>query len=274
MARTQNGGGVAPKASAQSDAAAIRQRAMTPLPERPRKTAMLLAQRLVDEIVEGDLPPGTQLRSEADMLEKYGVARGTLRETLRFLEMQGVVTIKTGPGGGAVVADPGWQPIASAIALLLQLSRTSYRSIVEARLELEPMLARKAAAGRTKEDLETLLGSIDDMKDAEPGGRVFLAQNEIFHTTIAHAAGNPVLFHLAGSLAWIDDGTILGITYAEETRTPTINDHWRIYTAIKAKDGEMAEAAMRLHVGAFARYAERHFARVLDAPLRWNQVSR
>jgi GntR family transcriptional regulator, transcriptional repressor for pyruvate dehydrogenase complex len=251
---------------------AIRARAMTPVATRPRKTAMLLAQRIVDEIADNDLAPGTPLQSEADMLEKYGVARGTLREALRFLEIQGVVTIKTGPGGGAVVGDPGSQPLASVIALLLQLSHTSYRSIVDARLELEPMLARKAAGSRTEEDLEVLATSIDDMVASIDHGKVFLAHNQIFHTTIAHAAGNPVLFHFAASLAWIEDGTVLGIDYADETRKPIIAAHRRIFKAIEASDGEMAEAAMRLHVGAFAKYARKNFARVLDQPLRWDQV--
>lgn len=45
------------------------------------------------------------------MLGTYGVGRGTLREALRCLEMQGVVTIKTGPGGGPVVNEPSWQPL-------------------------------------------------------------------------------------------------------------------------------------------------------------------
>jgi DNA-binding FadR family transcriptional regulator len=251
-------------------AAAIHARAAAPA--RPRKTAMLLAQRIVDEIADNLLPAGTPLLSEAKMLEKYGIARGTLREALRFLEMQGVVTIKTGPGGGAVVADPGSQPLASVIGLLLQLSHTSFRSIVDARLEFEPMLARKAASSRTDDDLEVLAQSIDDMVASIGEGRLFLVHNEIFHTTIARAAGNPVLLHFAASLAWIEDGTVLGIDYAESARKPVVAAHRRIYKAIEAGDEDMAETAMRLHAKAFAKYAEENFARILDQPLRWDQV--
>jgi DNA-binding FadR family transcriptional regulator len=234
---------------------------------------MLLAQRIVDEIVDEGLPPGTPMLSEAEMLKKYQVARGTLRETLRYLEMQGVITIKTGPGGGAVVADPGSQPLASVIALLLQLSKTSYRSIVDARLVLEPVLARMAATRRTEGDLETLAETIEDMKENIDNGRRFLEQNTVFHMTIAEAAGNPVLFHMVSSLSWIEDGTALGIEYARETHRPIISAHRRIYAAIEAGDPDMAEAAMRLHVGAFAKYAEENYGRVLDHPLRWDQVN-
>src|ERR1700733_3650468 len=118
---------------------------MPEVQHRPRKTARLLAQRIIDEIVDQDLAPGTPLLSEAEMLVRYSVARGTLREALRFLEVNGVITIKIGPGGGAVLGNPGSQPLASMIALVLQLSGTSFRSVVDARTILEPMLARMAA---------------------------------------------------------------------------------------------------------------------------------
>jgi GntR family transcriptional repressor for pyruvate dehydrogenase complex len=242
---------------------------VTPL--KPRKTAMILAQRIVDEIVDDRLEPGAQLLSEGDMLKKYGVARGTLRETLRFLEMHGLITIKTGPGGGAIVADPGSQPLASVIALLLQLNRTAFRSIVEARLILEPMLARLAATRRGDDDLAVMSETIAAMRGNIGKPRLFLAQNQVFHATIAHAAGNPILFHTVASLGWIEDGTALGIDYTSETHEPIIAAHQRIVAAIRARDGEMAEAAMRLHVGEFARYAEKNYEKVLDSPLRWEQ---
>lgn len=240
---------------------------------KPRKTAMLLAQRIVDEIVEERLEPGTPMLAEAEMLKKYGVARGTLRETLRFLEMHGVVTIKTGPGGGAVVADPGSKPLASVIALLLQLSRTSFRSIVEARLVLEPVLARMAATRCSDDDLGRISAATEAMRENLENPRVFLAHNQVFHTMIAKAAGNPVLFHMAASLSWIEDGTALGISYTRQTRKPIIAAHHRIEAALEARDEGMAEAAMKLHVGEFAKYAEQNYEKVLDHPLRWDQAS-
>src|ERR1700761_327644 len=87
---------------------------------RPQKTAILLAQRIVGEITDQNLAPGTLLLPEREMLQRYGVARGTLREALRFLEIQGVLTIKPGPSGGPTVNTPDPRSLASAIALLLQ----------------------------------------------------------------------------------------------------------------------------------------------------------
>ena len=112
---------------------------------KPKKTAMLLAQRIVTEIVDRGLTPGTPLLAEKSMLDDYGVARGTLREALRFLEIQGVITIKTGPGGGPVVGEPGSRHLASIIAMMLQLESAPFRAVIEARTTLEPPMAAQAA---------------------------------------------------------------------------------------------------------------------------------
>jgi DNA-binding FadR family transcriptional regulator len=239
---------------------------------KPKKTAILVAQRIVDEIVDQDLQPGAALLPERVMLPRYEVARGTLRESLRILETYGLITIKTGPGGGPVVADAGSRPLASVIALVLQMSRTSFRSIVDARLQLEPLLAKEAADRREESDLVALQASIDEMRAHIEDAGEFLHQNHIFHSAVAKAAKNPVLFNMVASLNWIQDGTALGIDYVPETRDAIVSAHRRIYLALEAGDAEMAEAAMRIHIGEFASYAERNYAHVLDQPLRWDQV--
>ena len=239
---------------------------------RPRKTATLLAQRIVAEIADRDLPVGTPLPPERDMLEQYGVARGTLREALRFLEIQGVITIKTGPGGGPMVARPESRHLASTIAMMLQLTHTSFRSVLEARAVLEPALARRAAERITDEGLKTLHDSLDAMRKHIDDVDYFLAENERFHALVAQAAGNQVFAMLITSLNWISDGTPLGVEYPIESREAVCKEHARIYQAIARRDSDRAAAAMAVHIGDFATYLERKFPRVVDAPLRWDQV--
>jgi GntR family transcriptional regulator, transcriptional repressor for pyruvate dehydrogenase complex len=239
---------------------------------RPKKTAILVAQRIVDEIVDEGLEPGAPLLPERVMLPRYEVARGTLRESLRILETYGLITIKTGPGGGPVVADAGSRPLASVIALVLQMSRTSFRSIVDARLQLEPLLAKEAAERRSEEDLAALRDSIEEMRAAIDDVGEFLDQNHVFHSAVAAASKNPVLFNMVASLNWIQDGTAVGIDYPGRTRNAIVSAHRRIYLALEAGDPQMAEAAMRIHIGEFADHAERNYAHVLDQPLRWDQV--
>ena len=70
---------------------------------RPQKTALIVAKRVVEDIYKSGQSAGDRLPPERVMLEHYGVGRGTLREALRFLELQGVLTLKPGPGGGPVI---------------------------------------------------------------------------------------------------------------------------------------------------------------------------
>src|SRR3546814_17574955 len=68
---------------------------------RPRGgTALHLARDIAQEIYDSGMKPGDRYRSEAEALALHGVSRGALREALRFLQIQGVITIKSGPGGG------------------------------------------------------------------------------------------------------------------------------------------------------------------------------
>ena len=114
--------------------------------QRATKAAVVVARRLVDEILRDDLAPGTRLPPEHEMLEQLEVSRGTLREALRYLELQGVISIKSGPGGGPAVAVPDGHNLASDLGLLLAMSRTPFQHVLDVRLLLEPPIA--AAAGR------------------------------------------------------------------------------------------------------------------------------
>ena len=239
---------------------------------RPRKTATVLAQRIVGEISDRDLAPGTPLPPEREMLETYGVARGTLREALRFLEIQGVITIKTGPGGGPIVGRPGSRHFASTIAMTLQLTHTSFRSVLEARAVLEPALARRAAERISDADLERLHGSLVDMRERIEDVDFFLNENERFHEIVAEGAGNQVFALVITSLNWICDGTPLGVEYPLASREAVCKEHARIYRAISRRDPDRAAAAMAVHIGDFATYLERRYPRVVDAPLRWDQI--
>jgi GntR family transcriptional repressor for pyruvate dehydrogenase complex len=242
------------------------------LNQRPKKTAMLLAQQMVTEIADRGLEPGTPLPPEREMLERYGVARGSLREALRFLEIQGVLTIKTGPSGGPIVGRPGSRHLASILAMMLQLEHAPFSDILEARQVLEPALARMAAERISDEQVQELRDSVARMKAEIEDGEVFLIENQVFHSRIADAAGNHVFALLTSSLNWISDASVLGVSYPLDARHSVCKEHSRIQKAIADHDGEGAATAMSVHIGDFARYVRRQFPQALDAELRWNQL--
>jgi DNA-binding FadR family transcriptional regulator len=233
---------------------------------------MLLAQRIVSEISDRHLSPGTPLPAERSMLETYGVARGTLREALRFLEIQGVITMKTGPGGGPTVGEPSSRNFASTIAMVLQLENAAFREVVEARVVLEPPMAAQAAVRITDDELELLHQSVRDMRDHLDDLDFFLHENENFHDLIGKASRNGFFALIISSLNWIIDGSPLGVDYPVETRRAVLTEHQRIYRAIADRDPARAAAAMSVHIRDYAAYLERYYPQLLDARLRWEQV--
>src|ERR687891_1501467 len=93
--------GTGPVSSGQADES--RPEPLKPLPART-KTSILVAHELARQASQ--LEPGDILPPERVLIEQLKVGRGTLREALRLLELQGVITLKAGPGGGPVVARP------------------------------------------------------------------------------------------------------------------------------------------------------------------------
>ena len=239
---------------------------------RPRKTAMLLAQRIVTEISDRSLMPGDPLPPEHEMLVEYGVARGTLREALRFLEIQGVIRIKTGPRGGPIVSSPTSRHLASVFAMRMQLSHTSFRSVLEAREVLEPAMASRAAERISPADLDTLRESTERMAEQIDDVDAFLAENERFHSLIARGAGNELFSLVIGSLNWICDATPLGVEYPHVSREKVLQDHIEMYEAIAARDPELARERMARHISDFAGYLRHRYPEVVDTELRWDQV--
>lgn len=231
---------------------------------------MLLAQRIVSDITGRDLQPGEMLPSEKDMLTEYEVGRGTLRESLRFLEMQGVLRIKPGPGGGPVVIAPSHRNLASTIALLLQLSDAPFRDILEVRMVLEPAMARQASGRMQPEFLDGIRLTLDTMAENIDDLDAFLAENERFHELIAWCSGNHLFGYLVESLHWITDGTALGVEYPIERRQFVLKAHTKIFDAIKSQDGDAAARAMEGHIAEFLRYLEREYPQIMEAPLRWD----
>jgi GntR family transcriptional repressor for pyruvate dehydrogenase complex len=239
---------------------------------KPKKAAVLVAQLIVDEIVERGLERGDPLMAEREMVERYEVSRGTLREALRILETYGLISIKTGPRGGTIVADAGSRALASVIALVLQVNRASFRSILEAKVELEPLMARQAAERRDDSDLEILHGSIAEMKTNIDDDDVFATQNQVFHAAVCWAAKNPVLYIVVAAFGWIQYGASIRPDTQRQNREAIITAHRGIYKAIRSRSPEIAEAAMKIHVREFADYATSVYGDILDAPLRWDTV--
>jgi GntR family transcriptional regulator, transcriptional repressor for pyruvate dehydrogenase complex len=240
---------------------------------RPTKTAELVARRIVSAITRERMAPGDRLPSEADMLSDLGVGRATLREALRYLELQGLLIIKPGAGGGPVVAGPDARGIAVALSLVLQANRTPFRSIVRSRALLEPVVAGEAARNaKSSGQLDMLADSVERIAATSGDVEAFLAENARFHELVAWASGNAVFAYVIGSLHWIIDGSALGVQYPEWAQLPTIKAHGKIYDAIAAEDTVRASREMERHNRSFEGYLRDRYPDILDQIVQWDSL--
>jgi DNA-binding FadR family transcriptional regulator len=233
---------------------------------------MLLAQRIIRDITVENLRPGDLLLPERVMLEKYEAGRGTLREALRFLEFQGVITLKPGPRGGPVLQDPSASHLASTLVLLLQLKQAPYNNVAEVRTVLEPITCRLAAERMTDESLADIGATIDQMRDKLGDQDSFLDANKRFHDIIAWASGNSLFGFIVDSLQDILDGTVIGIDYPKTRRAAILTAHEEVYRALCDRDPDAAEQRMREHIDAYVRYAKKKFPEVMDQVIRWDRT--
>jgi DNA-binding FadR family transcriptional regulator len=238
---------------------------------RPQKMALIVAQRIVRDIEREGLGPGEKLPPERIMMETYEAGRGTLRESLRFLELQGVLSFKPGPGGGPVIEKPTADNLATTLTLLLQSDNARYRVIAEAREAFEPVMAQLAASRITPEGLEELERSVVDMADGLDDLEVYLDTNRRFHNVVAWASGNALFGHLVEVMVGNMDisGATQGIEYPTKRRQAVLRAHQDILEAIREADPERAEKSMRAHMDEYLTYATRKYPEALDKPIRW-----
>jgi GntR family transcriptional regulator, transcriptional repressor for pyruvate dehydrogenase complex len=237
---------------------------------RPQKTAVLIARRIIDDVRRNGYSVGDRLPSERLMLEDYQVGRGTLRESLRFLELQGVISLKPGPGGGPTLEKPDASNLATALVLLLQFENAPFRSVVEARVGLEPMMTRLAAERMTGEQLRRLAESVDGMRENLNDREIFLDTNKAFHDIIAWSSGNALFGFLIDALLGIIDGTALGVNYPLHRRSAVLKAHTRIFEALNAHDGDSSMAAMEAHIQEYLRYVEKKYPEAMAQPVTWD----
>src|SRR4051812_32552760 len=115
------------------------------LNRRVLKASEQLVDTLLKDIVADGLKPGDRLPQEPEMVAKYGVARATVREALRILEINGLISLRTGPAGGPTVRSVTPTDFGRAMSLFLQAEKITLEELFRARRLIEPILVRDAA---------------------------------------------------------------------------------------------------------------------------------
>ena len=138
----------------------------------PREKPQQIADELRALIVGGELSEGDSLGHEPDLVERFGVSRPSLREALRILEAEGLITVVRGVLGGVVVHEPDERMTARAAALVLQARNVPLADVYDARSLIEPTAARVVAASRSRRSAAAELRKLIDeqeRRDRRPG---------------------------------------------------------------------------------------------------------
>ncbi|HSL60411.1 MAG TPA: FadR/GntR family transcriptional regulator [Desulfotignum sp.] len=210
--------------------------------------------QIQEAIVSGKLAPGTRLPAERDLKEMFNTSRGTLREALRVLEQKGLIEIKLGVAGGAIVKRMDGDPLMESLALLIQSGEVSLEHLSEFRIKIEGSLVALATERATAEDiieLERLQDSARHCFEIQDWEN-FLKTDEAMHTYLGTMSRNPVFQFVQKSIhdnihRYYQDYLPMN----PERTLENLNDFEKIIAAMKAKDGAAASAIITDHVQRF-----------------------
>jgi DNA-binding FadR family transcriptional regulator len=239
---------------------------------RGEKTAERVARGILESVAEQSLGAGDSLPREIVMLKETGVGRATLREALRILEVNGLIMIKPGPGGGPIVTASSSGDFGRMATMHFQRAGLTFQNLLDARLILEPMMARMAAERVDREDISALEEVRQLGRDLDPDDdRAYATVTRQFHRVMSQLSGNPLLDFLTSMLADVYfDRFGLNLYESSDDRRVILGIHDAIADAVIAGDGDTAERLTREHMRAFADSAEARMPGLMTEIINWS----
>ncbi|ASU39901.1 GntR family transcriptional regulator [Herbaspirillum sp. meg3] len=220
----------------------------------PQRLYRQISDQLRKLIVDGEFPVGSRLPSERDLSVQLGVSRPSLREALIALEVEGYIEVHM--GSGIYVCPPSPAPEGE-----IDLStEEGPLELIRARAMLEGEVAYAAAKNAKKAQIDAIEEAFQQMIEHTSAGTNPLEADRLFHIRVAEATGNSVLVGLVTQLFDARLGPLFNRLHSHfdtiEVWNDAIEEHSRVMKALRARDPEMARAAMRRHMDiAFKRYS-------------------
>ncbi|MFC9442425.1 MULTISPECIES: FadR/GntR family transcriptional regulator [Brevibacterium] len=220
--------------------------------------------KIKDLIVTGELRPGDRLPPEAELSERLGLSRNSLREAVKALDFINVLDVRR--GSGTYVTSLSAEDLTEAVSFLVDVHASgSLREILEVRRIFEAETAYRAATRIDAAGLEDLRQTI---RDTDPDSVESLVSHDFdFHATIAKHAGND---YLAAMLEAVSMKTTRARTWRGMTDPGaierTLDEHRAIIDALAAGDARLAQSMMILHVTGVQRWVDEVDVVADDAP--------
>ncbi|MET0703634.1 MAG: FCD domain-containing protein [Mycobacterium sp.] len=223
------------------------------------RIAETVAHELRRQIVDGDLADGDLLPPQAVLVEKFNVSLVSLREALRILETEGLVSVRRGNQGGAVVHTPTKSSAAYMLGLVLQSEHVLLGDLGSALRDLEPTCA--ALAAQREDRIETVVSELKSlnatMSESLGEGTHFTDLGRQFHDALVRGCGNSTMIAVVGSLEalwssheqrWAARSAAVGDYPAASKRKAVLKTHTALTDAIEAGDPERARRIASRHL--------------------------
>ncbi|HSS08593.1 MAG TPA: FCD domain-containing protein [Acidimicrobiales bacterium] len=228
---------------------------------RSQKTSERVALDIVHDIVAQGLRVGDRLPLEAEMVEQYQVSRASLREALRLLEVQGLIRLKPGPGGGPVVGSVEAANLARTASLYFHLGASTYGQLFETQVLLEPIAAQLAAQ---HPDRRAAMKPFTH-PDAPSTESDYRHQTTDFHEAVYKLAANPVLVLVTSAVTHIVSDHVIATMDPVALRPSILDEHVAMARAIAAGQPQKARHLMAAHFQAQHDFYREHWpARLLE----------
>jgi GntR family transcriptional regulator, transcriptional repressor for pyruvate dehydrogenase complex len=223
------------------------------------RVAELVAGILRTRIVDGELADGDTLPKQDDLLAEFRVSRPSIREAMRILETEGLISVRRGNVGGAEVHAPDPRSAAYMLGLVMQSQHVTIADVADALRILEPACAALCAARADRTTavvpvLRKLNVETEEHLDDEPA---FTGYARRWHAAMVEACGNRTMILLVGALetVWSHHESLWAEDVAAEGRYPDVRSrrsvlraHVRITEVIESGNEEAAQRAARKHL--------------------------
>lgn len=236
------------------------------------RVSEVIASRIKKQITDGRLTVGHKLPAEREMARQYKTSRVSVREAYRSLEEMGLLNIKRGAEGGAFIVNFDHEPVRRSLSLVLGLGKTSDQELAEARMLLEPPIARLAALRAQPDDIAKLEEALlQEEEEARKPAREFRPTGGQFHRALADCARNLPLVVLMNALADLTAESVSDLDARVRTRhrRKNVEFHRQIFEAIRRRDDVGAYTLMVRHVGDIQERVDRvraHCGEVVPRP--------
>lgn len=226
---------------------------------RRREKPQQIADKVRRRIIDGEFDEGDPLGNEQELIDLFGVSRPSLREALRILEAEGLVSIVRGALGGVVVHRPDQRQAARTAALVMQARNVPLADVFEARTIIEPAAVRMIAASRGRRRVANALRELiaaeeEVVDDPERFGRA----NARFHEGLVGMAGNQTMLILYETVNEVVARAVTAVSQRHASdesaiRRRGIRSQRRLADLIEAGDVEGAEDHWRTHMSVVGR---------------------